>query len=146
MKRADCMPGGALYARPCPYTSCRHHLTNMGRRSGRQPTVTRDESQSCALDVAEEGRQKLVTIGNLLGMTRERVRQIEAQALAHARRVAKRLDLDLGAIIARPEHHLAAAEDGASKDDVIDTRGRSRDKLRQYHERWAAKKRAGGHG
>lgn len=44
---------------------------------------------TCALDVAERGRQKLVEIGRVLRLTRERVRQIEMKALRHAAHAAR---------------------------------------------------------
>jgi hypothetical protein len=40
---------------------------------------------SCALDVADQGGTTLDRVGDLLAMTRERVRQIELVALARAR-------------------------------------------------------------
>jgi len=40
---------------------------------------------SCALDVAEDGPKTLAQVGEILGVTRERVRQIEEMAIAKAR-------------------------------------------------------------
>jgi hypothetical protein len=39
-------------------------------------------SESCALDVAERGRHTQVSIGRLLGLSKQRVDQIEKEALA----------------------------------------------------------------
>lgn len=63
--RADCING----PRPCPWTTCRHHLESA--------------DESCALDVAarEPDGLTLDAIGDILGLTRERVRQIENIAL-----------------------------------------------------------------
>ena len=41
--------------------------------------------ETCSLDVAEDGSKTLAEVGELFGMTRERVRQIEAQALSKLR-------------------------------------------------------------
>ena len=67
--RAECVDG----PRPCPHSTCRYHLDA--------------DVHSCALDVADLGPQVQDTIGTLLGVTKERARQIEAQALRklHAR-------------------------------------------------------------
>lgn len=67
-------------ARPCPRSSCRYHLPR-GR-------------ESCALDVADRGGATLEHIGEMLGITRERVRQIEAGALDKLRRRAERFELE----------------------------------------------------
>lgn len=40
-----------------------------------------DFSQSCALDVADRGGATLEEIGDMLGLTRERVRQVEEEAM-----------------------------------------------------------------
>ena len=45
----------------------------------------RDDQPSCALDVAAEGGVTLERVGKILGITRERVRQIERNALARMR-------------------------------------------------------------
>jgi DNA-directed RNA polymerase sigma subunit (sigma70/sigma32) len=37
---------------------------------------------SCALDIADQGGTAIETVGELLNVTRERIRQIEAQALS----------------------------------------------------------------
>lgn len=70
--RGDCREG----PRPCPWT-CRYRLWN--------------EAESCALDVADKGPATLQEVGDLLGLSRERIRQIERKALVKIRR-AKRLD------------------------------------------------------
>jgi Sigma-70, region 4 len=66
--RGDCIGG----PRPCPW-ACRHNLTvERGWRPGRP---------SCALDVADQGGLTLAQIGELLGVSRERIRQIQKQAV-----------------------------------------------------------------
>lgn len=53
---------------PCSAKLCRHHMGF-------------DIGPNCAVRLANQGPQSLVTIGDLLGVTKERIRQIEAQAL-----------------------------------------------------------------
>lgn len=87
--------------RPCPFVSCRHHLYLDVAKRGRiavnhlvkrTPDVVKallTLPETCSLDVAEEpyldvtgGRHMtLKQIGDLLGITRERVRQIELEGL-----------------------------------------------------------------
>lgn len=92
LARAECLPGGRNAARPCPYVSCRYHLLLDVRRTGsiklnfRTSDVTR-LSETCALDVAERGAHSLDQLGRLMGVTRERVRQIADYALARAKRI-----------------------------------------------------------
>lgn len=69
------MPGGSNEARPCLFERCRYHL--------KSPT------HSCTLDAADEGGMTLEDVGNILGLTRERIRQIEVLAL---RKLNKRID------------------------------------------------------
>lgn len=82
--RAGCIDG----PRPCPAIGCKHHLRvdatasvqTGGRRRRVLPLLT-DMLETCALDVASRGGVTLEEVGDILGVVRERVRQIEAEAL-----------------------------------------------------------------
>lgn len=137
MTRGDCEPGGELHERPCPRVECRYNLGEVRKHVGRPSAVSRDESQSCALDVAAAGPANLVEIGRLMGVSRERIRQLEAVALRKAKVAARKIGLDLGDIVPRAEHPLAG-----SWDDEVDSRGRPRWRLREGNRRWAEKKQA----
>ncbi len=81
--RADC----EHIPRPCPYLGCRHHLaqdlTGNGHIHLTFPWIFPWEmTHSCALDVAEDGQHTLEEVGEVLNVTRERVRQIERVAMA----------------------------------------------------------------
>ena len=96
--------------RPCPWVSCRHHLAvDVDERIGYASTSTvkcnpllgeEDDilamPETCSLDVAERGGMTLDEVGQLLGVTRERVRQIELVALTRLRAAARtgRLGID----------------------------------------------------
>jgi hypothetical protein len=89
-KRSDCIGG----QRPCPWVSCEFHLYLDVSESGsiliNHPDKDPGElRESCVLDVADRGGETLVSIGQMLGITRERVRQIEEATL---RKIAKLAD------------------------------------------------------
>lgn len=71
--------------RPCPFTSCRHHLAN-----GEGPAFARrrDTSETCSLDVASRGGATLDEVAGHLGMTHQRVQQIETRAIRKLRVLA----------------------------------------------------------
>lgn len=80
--RGECKDG----SRPCPWVSCRYHLyldvTPSGSLVLNRPDLQVDELQeSCSLDEADEGPQTLEAVGALISLTRERTRQVEADAI-----------------------------------------------------------------
>lgn len=92
--RADC----SNFSRPCPFVSCAHHLyLDVNQDSGHiklnYPTLEVWElKDSCSLDVSDRGGLTLEETGQILGLTRERVRQIEFMALAVLKEHAPRDD------------------------------------------------------
>ncbi len=84
--RGECPPA----SEPCWYVACRYHLwTWRGRSRGRlllrESRVWGRRDLTCALRIAERGPQTLDAVGRAMGLTRERVRQIEFKALAQLR-------------------------------------------------------------
>jgi hypothetical protein len=83
-RREDCVDG----PRPCPHVSCRHHLyLDVNPQTGtiklNFPELEVWELEhSCALDVADQGGAPIETVGQFMNVTRERIRQIETQALS----------------------------------------------------------------
>lgn len=76
--------------RPCPYVSCRYNLYLDVRGDGvlrvNFPNLEPEEMvASCALDMAEDGPRTLDQIAGLMGMSKERARQIEASAMIKLR-------------------------------------------------------------
>ena len=99
--RAECTNG----PRPCPWASCRFHLAvaDNARDTGAVrltfPDLAREEMpETCALDVADRGEQILEAVGGVLGVTRERIRQIEAKALLKIRIAAERRGVSFEAL------------------------------------------------
>jgi len=96
-KRADCLPGGSGQSRPCPFVSCRHHLAldvngKTGAIKENFPGLELEEMPAtCALDVAERGGATLDEVGQVMNLTRERVRQLEVMA---QKKVAAARDLE----------------------------------------------------
>jgi len=80
--RADCVDG----ERPCPWVGCRYHLwadvTKSGSLKIAHDVDPLDLAESCALDVSSEGSHTLEQLADRLNLTKERMRQIEEDALA----------------------------------------------------------------
>jgi hypothetical protein len=74
------MPSGDA---PCTHTHCRYHLAHLTLGDHR-----RDRTRDCALAVASEGPRTLDEVAEILGLTGERVRQIEEHALTKLRNSA----------------------------------------------------------
>ena len=85
-KRSEC----ANVPRPCPFVSCRFHLYLDVRNDGvlrlnfpdREP---HEMAVSCSLDLATDGPRTLDFIAGLMGVSKERARQLEASGLAKVR-------------------------------------------------------------
>ena len=74
--------------RPCPYVSCKYHLyidvhPVRGSIKLNFPDIEVWEmNETCALDVADRGGITLEEVGEIMNLTRERVRQVETAGLA----------------------------------------------------------------
>lgn len=82
-------------ARPCPWVSCRYHLfldvSEADNIKLNFPDLEPDQLEtSCALDVADREGATLEEVGDLINVTRERVRQIQTRALEKVERRAAR--------------------------------------------------------
>ncbi len=81
--RAECRDD----ERPCPWAGCKHHLyldinPETGSIKINFPDLEPWELQdSCALDVAERGGLTLEEVGEIMNLTRERIRQVEVRGL-----------------------------------------------------------------
>lgn len=81
--RAECLE----MERPCPYVSCKHHLyldvnPETGSIKLNFPDIEVWEmNDTCALDVAERGGVTLEEVGEIMNLTRERIRQLEMSGL-----------------------------------------------------------------
>lgn len=80
---------------PCPWVSCPYHLyLEINEQNGsikfNFPDKEVDElEETCSLRVAEYDGQTLEQVGDLINITRERVRQIEGAAFVCLRRKAE---------------------------------------------------------
>jgi len=79
--RMDC----AAIPRPCPFVSCRYNLyldvNERGAIVFNYPELEPGQmKESCALDIAEAGDRSGEEIGEIMNVTRERIRQISEEA------------------------------------------------------------------
>jgi hypothetical protein len=98
--RGDCF----VEERPCPWASCKHHLyldvnPETGSIKLNFPTLEIWElEETCALDVADGGGETLERVGELINLTRERIRQVEVRGLLKSAAAAPGADVDAGDI------------------------------------------------
>ena len=82
-KRQEC----ASAQRPCAFVSCKHHLyldvnPDTGSIKLNFPHLEVSEmTHTCALDVAAMGGITLEEVGEIMNLTRERIRQVEVRGL-----------------------------------------------------------------
>ena len=87
LSRSEC----TVEQRPCPWVACKHHLyldvnPETGSIKINFPDLEPWElSQTCALDVAERGGITLEEVGEIMNLTRERIRQVEVRGLQKIR-------------------------------------------------------------
>lgn len=89
-KRGDCLAGGFNCERPCPFVACKYHLylDVIGKSvviSSHVPVW--DMKETCALDVVDrfDGGLPLECVTDIVGLSKERIRQIEVGALKKLR-------------------------------------------------------------
>ncbi|MCA9540712.1 MAG: DNA-binding protein [Myxococcales bacterium] len=105
--RSECVTG----VRPCPYVSCKHHLyldvnPETGSIKLNFPDLEVWEMiETCALDVADRGGITLEEVGEILNLTRERIRQVEVKGLQKLRETAA--DLGLQDFLSFLENHIS---------------------------------------
>lgn len=81
--RSECAEG----PRPCPWVSCKFHLyLDVNPESGSIKLNFPDRevwemTETCALDIADRGGITLEEVGEILNLTRERIRQVEVLGL-----------------------------------------------------------------
>ena len=99
--RAECVDG----PRPCPRVSCRHHLyldvdPHSGSIKRNFPDIeVEDMTESCSLDVADRGALTLEGVAPLLNLTRERIRQLEVNALQRFAKIAHRTGIEMADLL-----------------------------------------------
>jgi Sigma-70, region 4 len=93
---SECVKAGLGTAkRPCPFAGCVHHtFLDVDPRSGSlhiaYPDLQPNEMKhTCTLRLAERDGMTLEEIGAVMGLTRERCRQIEEKALLKIRKVSQ---------------------------------------------------------
>lgn len=90
-RRGDCLQGEHAQ-RPCPFVSCKHHLyLDVNPRNGSVrvnfPDVeVWDLPETCALDVADLAPEVRREVACALGVSEQRVEQIESKAIERIRR------------------------------------------------------------
>ncbi|RJO73966.1 MAG: DNA-binding protein [Myxococcales bacterium] len=81
--RSQCVNGD----RPCLFVSCKHHLyLDVNQETGSikfnfPSKEVWELKETCALDVADRGGITLEEVGEILNLTRERIRQVEVKGL-----------------------------------------------------------------
>lgn len=95
--RGDCLSGENA-KRPCPWITCKWHMWPVTTRGTdgiekRLPVLPSIDdmpaekyANSCALDVADGGPASLETVAAILGVSRQRVSEIEEKALSNLRK------------------------------------------------------------
>ena len=94
--------------RPCPWVACKHHLyLDINPETGSikinfpdlEPWEMRE---TCALDVADRSGITLEEVGEIMNLTRERIRQVEVRGLLKLKMASPSPDEVGAALLRRP--------------------------------------------
>ena len=102
--RAECTEE----CRPCPWVSCKHHLyldvnPETGSIKINFPDLEPWEmNETCALDVADRGGITLEEVGEIMNLTRERIRQVEVRGLLQLKMASPAAE-DMGIALPKPQ-------------------------------------------
>jgi hypothetical protein len=102
--RAECREE----ARPCPWVACKFHLyldvnPETGSIKINFPDLEpEDMKDTCSLDVAERGGITLEEVGEIMNLTRERIRQVEVRGLLKLKMASPSPDEVGAALLRRP--------------------------------------------
>ena len=102
--RAECREE----ARPCPWVACKFHLyldvnPETGSIKINFPDLEpEDMKDTCSLDVAERGGITLEEVGEIMNLTRERIRQVEVRGLLKLKMGSPSPDEVGAALLRRP--------------------------------------------
>lgn len=102
--RGECLDG----PRPCPWVSCKHHLfLDVNPETGSiklnfPDTDVWEMKDTCSLDVADRGGITLEEVGEILNLTRERIRQVEVRGLVKLKMISP--DGDVGRDLPLPPY------------------------------------------
>lgn len=100
-------------SRPCPWVSCRYNTALQVMRNGRVEVIHPDPSQwgeNCSLDHAARGGMTLEEVAAVLGIVRERVRQIQEDAFDSLKASSPELQNHLEALVDKPAPANATIE------------------------------------
>lgn len=94
--RGDCVN----VQRPCPWVSCKYHLATNVKPNGTLEYVYHsvsitDITESCALDVAEQGGLSSYDVGKYLNLSGQQIKNIEKEALKKLKKAAESLRKEL---------------------------------------------------
>ena len=124
--RGDCLQGENAQ-RPCPFLSCKHHLyLEVSPKNGsikiNFPHLEPWElPETCALDLSDKGGDTLENVGEIMNLTRERVRQLEAKALHKLKQLSELASFadDIFGDVSRPDlNEPEHARSGIARKDI----------------------------
>jgi hypothetical protein len=94
--------------RPCPFVSCKHHLyldvnPETGSIKLNFPDLEVWEmKETCSLDIADKSGITLEEVGEIMNLTRERIRQVEVRGLIKLKMLSPHGDGDFDLTVKLP--------------------------------------------